>query len=74
MTFGASPTGTQVLAYGPRDGRLGATNDPDHAALAAAVWIDAFQPDMAIAITLAGLGSDVPSPEEMEEIELSNRL
>lgn len=74
MTFGASPTGTQVLAYGPRDGRLGATNNPDHAALAAAVWIDAFQPDMAIAITLAGLGLDVPSLEEMEEIELSNRL
>ncbi|NEY91169.1 magnesium transporter [Rhodobacteraceae bacterium KMS-5] len=29
---------------------------------------------MAIAITLAGLGLDIPSLEDMEEIELSNRL
>ena len=63
-----------ITVYHAKDGRLIATETPDHAALTSAVWIDLYQPDMAIAITLAGLGLDVPSLEDMEEIELSNRL
>ena len=63
-----------IAAYHAKEGRLIATDAPDHAALTSAVWIDLYQPDMAIAITLAGLGLDVPSLEDMEEIELSNRL
>lgn len=45
-----------------------------HATLASALWIDLVKPEAAEAITLAGLGIDVPSLEDMEEIELSNRL
>lgn len=63
-----------ITAYHAQDGRLVATENPDRAALTSALWIDLFQPDMAISITLAGLGLDVPSLEDMEEIELSNRL
>ena len=43
-------------------------------ALKDALWIDLFQPDIATATTLSALGLDVPSLEDMEEIELSNRL
>ena len=63
-----------ITVYHAKDGRLIGSDTPDNAALNSAVWIDLYQPDMAIAITLAGLGLDVPSLEDMEEIELSNRL
>ena len=53
---------------------LKADDAPDRDALTSAIWIDLERPDMAIAITLAGFGIDVPSLEDMEEIELSNRL
>ena len=63
-----------ITVYHAKDGQLIGSDTPDNAALNSAVWIDLYQPDMAIAITLAGLGLDVPSLEDMEEIELSNRL
>lgn len=63
-----------ITAYHARDGRLIASELPSHETLTSAVWIDLFQPDTAAAITLAGMGLDVPSLEDMEEIELSNRL
>lgn len=63
-----------IVAYHTENGHLVGNDQPDHATLAAALWVDLYQPDMATAITLAGLGLDVPSLEDMEEIELSNRL
>ncbi|SDE02598.1 magnesium transporter CorA family protein [Limimaricola pyoseonensis] len=39
-----------------------------------AVWIDLFAPDEAEAARVAGLGVKIPTLEEMEEIEISNRL
>jgi len=42
--------------------------------LAPALWIDLFQPAPGIGLALAELGIAVPSLEDMEEIELSNRL
>lgn len=53
---------------------LTATHNPDHDSVASAVWVDLLEPDSAEAITLAALGLILPSLEEMEEIELSNRL
>ena len=53
---------------------LRTTENPDRAALATAVWIDLLEPTPAETMTMAGLGMSVPSLEDMEEIELSNRL
>lgn len=39
-----------------------------------AVWIDAMRPTPDQVATLAALGVDVPTLEDMEEIEISNRL
>ncbi len=53
---------------------LRATINPDRATLASALWIDLITPEPAEAMILAGLGLNVPSLDDMEEIELSNRL
>lgn len=53
---------------------LRVTENPDRATMATALWIDLLEPEPAEAMTLAGLGLNVPSLEDMEEIELSNRL
>ncbi len=50
------------------------TRLPEGAPLDTAVWIDAFRPTTIEAQTVAALGVDVPSLEDMEEIEISNRL
>lgn len=42
--------------------------------LAPAAWIDLFKPEPAEVAALAKLGIDVPTLEDMEEIEISNRL
>ena len=39
-----------------------------------AVWIDLYQPSPAESDAVKALGYDVPTLEEMEEIEVSNRL
>jgi len=53
---------------------LRAFDAPDRDTLTSALWVDLIEPEPSEAMTLAGLGLDVPSLEEMEEIELSNRL
>jgi magnesium transporter len=42
--------------------------------LADALWIDVLRPDDAQVAALAALGVEVPTLEDMEEIEVSNRL
>lgn len=42
--------------------------------LADALWIDLFRPTESDSAALAALGIDVPTLEDMEEIEVSNRL
>jgi magnesium transporter len=56
-------------AYAHADRRLVPEAD-----LSAAVWIDLFQPTAAETISVAALGVEVPTLEDMEEIEVSNRL
>lgn len=53
---------------------LHAEDTLDPGRMATALWIDLREPDPSEAITLAGLGLNLPSLAEMEEIELSNRL
>lgn len=47
---------------------------PQDAGLDGAAWIDAHQPSEADIAALARLGVDVPTLDDMEEIEISNRL
>ncbi len=47
---------------------------PEGADLASAAWIDLFAPTPEEVAQLAGLGVEVPTLAEMEEIEVSNRL
>lgn len=47
---------------------------PDGVPLAAAGWIDLFRPDPAEVQAVQALGIEVPTLEDMEEIEISNRL
>lgn len=47
---------------------------PDGVPLAAAGWIDLFRPDPAEVEAAQALGIEVPTLEDMEEIEISNRL
>ena len=61
-----------LYAYATRDGRLFRLAAGDD--LAQAVWIDLIQPDDDEVSALRGLGVDVPSLADMEEIEISNRL
>lgn len=42
--------------------------------LSAAVWIDLCQPGKAVVEQISALGAPVPSLQDMEEIEISNRL
>ena len=42
--------------------------------LASAIWIDLYRPTDEQVAVLAGLGVEVPTLEDMEEIEISNRL
>lgn len=61
-----------LFAYrsdGPRLLRL----DP-HAPLAEAIWIDLYRPQPEQVVQVAALGIKVPTLEDMEEIEISNRL
>lgn len=52
----------------------GLTLMPPEGDLAQAVWIDLLQPSQAEIDAVGKLGVDVPSLEDMEEIEISNRL
>lgn len=63
-----------IRAFHAHGSGLNATEAPDTTSLASALWVDLIEPEAAEAITLAGLGLQVPSLEDMEEIELSNRL
>ncbi|MFT4149290.1 MAG: magnesium transporter CorA family protein [Paracoccaceae bacterium] len=47
---------------------------PEGASLKQALWIDLYQPEVAESIAVAALGIEVPTLEDMEEIEVSNRL
>ena len=47
---------------------------PDGAPLAAALWIDLYRPMPAQVAAVTALGVDVPTLDDMEEIEISNRL
>ncbi|XDA97299.1 magnesium transporter CorA family protein [Sulfitobacter sp. LCG007] len=61
-----------ILAYqleGAKLVPLGAEED-----LGRAIWIDVVEPDQDETARVAALGQAVPSLEEMEEIEISNRL
>lgn len=59
-------------AYRESQGRL--IRLAPEAPLTDAVWIDLFRPDDAETAATAALGLHVPTPEDMEEIEISNRL
>jgi magnesium transporter len=58
-----------LTAYAHVQGRLTAVED-----LTTAVWVDVFQPTDAEAAAVTALGVEVPTLEDMEEIEVSNRL
>jgi magnesium transporter len=47
---------------------------PPGADLAQAIWIDLYRPQPEQAAAVAALGIDVPTLDDMEEIEISNRL
>ncbi|MFY8145716.1 MAG: magnesium transporter, partial [Rhodobacter sp.] len=61
-----------LFAYRQAAGHLEqlAVSDP----LAGAIWIDLYRPMPAQVQAVAALGVDVPTLEDMEEIEISNRL
>ncbi|MDO5529610.1 MAG: magnesium transporter CorA family protein [Paracoccus sp. (in: a-proteobacteria)] len=61
-----------LRAYIPSEGGLALL--PPDANPGPAIWIDALEPTEAEAASLAALGIDVPTLEDMEEIEISNRL
>jgi len=61
-----------IFAYRLSEGRL--TQMPPEADLADAIWIDLYRPQPEQAALVAALGIEVPTLEDMEEIELSNRL
>ncbi|MEY4983419.1 MAG: hypothetical protein RIR62_1685 [Pseudomonadota bacterium] len=68
----AVPAAPRLRAYREEQGRLVAL--PEGADLAQALWIDLFRPSDADSAALAALGIEVPTLEDMEEIEVSNRL
>ena len=47
---------------------------PEAQPLSAASWIDLYRPDAAEVDAVQALGIEVPTLEDMEEIEISNRL
>ncbi|MCF3973560.1 magnesium transporter CorA family protein [Paracoccus salsus] len=61
-----------LYAYAVRSGRLSLIERDTP--LEQAVWIDLIQPDKDEVALLRGLGVEVPSLAEMEEIEISSRL
>ncbi|MGL4321411.1 MAG: magnesium transporter CorA family protein [Paracoccaceae bacterium] len=60
-----------LQAYVHSDGRLDRLAGPD---LSGAVWIDLLVPTAEDVDRVKALGIDVPTLEDMEEIEISNRL
>lgn len=61
-----------LSAFREADGRL--IRLAPEAALTEAVWIDLFRPTEVETAAVAALGIEVPTLEDMEEIEISNRL
>ncbi len=61
-----------LTAYRHADGVLEPL--PPDRPLSEALWIDLFRPEVAECIRVAALGIEVPTIEDMEEIEVSNRL
>lgn len=61
-----------LIAYRAVNGVL--EHLPAEVPLKQALWIDLYKPEVAESITVAALGIEVPSLEDMEEIEVSNRL
>lgn len=61
-----------LIAYRESEGRL--IRLSPEAPLAAALWIDLNSPTDAESTAVAALGFDIPTLEDMEEIEISNRL
>jgi magnesium transporter len=61
-----------LLAYKQIGGRLSPLEDAEP--LEAAIWIDLFRPTEAEVEQVKGFGVDVPTPDDMQEIEISNRL
>ncbi|WP_037279063.1 magnesium transporter CorA family protein [Rubellimicrobium mesophilum] len=63
-----------MMAAYRRDGSALARLEPEEP-LRAAVWVDLYRPDEALSARVkAELGVEVPTLEDMEEIEVSNRL
>ena len=58
-----------LTAYQAQAGKLMAGADP-----ASALWLDLINPDSGETTLVRALGIDVPSVEDMEEIEISSRL
>jgi magnesium transporter len=61
-----------LLAYKEFGGRLHLIDKDEP--LSAALWIDLFRPTEAEVAAVAAFGIEVPTLEDMEEIEVSNRL
>ncbi|MBA4350049.1 MAG: magnesium transporter [Rhodobacter sp.] len=61
-----------IAAYREAEGRL--IRLAPEAALSDAIWIDLLRPTDAETAAVMALGVDVPTLEDMEEIEISNRL
>lgn len=61
-----------ISAYREAEGRL--IRLAAEAALSDAIWIDMLRPTEAETAAVMALGVDVPTLEDMEEIEISNRL
>jgi magnesium transporter len=61
-----------IAAYREAEGRL--IRLTPEAALSDAIWIDMLRPTDAETAAVMALGVDVPTLEDMEEIEISNRL
>lgn len=68
---GAPPV-PSLRAYRHEDGRL--VRLDGGVDLGQALWIDLFRPTAEDSAAVAALGIDVPTLEDMEEIEVSNRL
>lgn len=61
-----------LIAYREIEGRL--IHLAPEADLSSALWVDLVRPDDTETSTVVALGLDVPTLEDMEEIEISNRL
>lgn len=61
-----------IRAYAHENGRLGALAPPLD--LNEAIWIDLVDPDAAETAAIAAFGVDLPSRDDMAEIETSSRL